>query len=70
MQGRLAQRQLLEAPFLRGELDEPTLAALREFQKQAGLPPVGLPSYASVRALGLEPDQVFESGDASCGEAP
>lgn len=67
LQRRLVERELLkEANFRRGELDAPTLAALAEAQADAELPVVGIPNYATMLELGLEPTEVFVAGDAAC----
>ena len=69
LQERLVQRQLLAPPYREAELDAPTLAALLELQRRSDLPAVGLPSYATVRALGVEPARVFQAGVARCAGA-
>ena len=38
-------------------------------QRRSDLPAVGLPSYATVRALGVEPARVFQAGVARCAGA-
>ncbi|HEX3904426.1 MAG TPA: peptidoglycan-binding domain-containing protein [Polyangia bacterium] len=63
---RRIQRRLQKKGFLGGErtdgqLDPQTRDALRRFQKQEGLPPTGLPSYETVRHLGLDLDLIFET---------
>lgn len=60
------QRSLQSRGFLHGEqtpgqLDPPTREALRRFQKREGLPPTGLPSYETVRHLGLDLDSIFHT---------
>jgi hypothetical protein len=67
IQERLVARELLAAPYREGELDRATIGALLELQRRSELPPVGLPSYATVHALGIDPAQVFVSGSARCG---
>jgi hypothetical protein len=66
----VARGVLREQTYRPGELDESTLTAVREFQEQVELPAVGLPTYSTVRALGLDVDAVFTSGDAVCEAAP
>lgn len=51
-----------------GELESATLAAIIALQKQADLPPVGLPTYSTVEALGLDPRLIFTTGDPNCEE--
>lgn len=51
-----------------GELESSTLAAIIALQKQADLPPVGLPTYSTVEALGLDPRLIFTTGDPNCEE--
>lgn len=69
IQQRLVARELLSPPYSDDELDQATLEAILELQRRAELPRVGLPSYATVRALGIDPAQVFASGSARCGGA-
>ena len=69
MQRALVARELLSAPYRDGQLDRPTLEAILELQRRSELPAVGLPSYASVRALGIDPSDVFVSGSSGCGGA-
>jgi hypothetical protein len=49
-----------------------TEEALRRFQRDKELPATGMPDHATVRALGLDPDDVFRraspSGEGSGGE--
>src|SRR5690606_6113024 len=65
---RLVQRRLVEESLLAdgryrvGRLDEATLGAVLAFQERADLPAVGLPTYATVEALGLDLDAVFLTG--------
>lgn len=67
IQERLLDRGLLDAgAFHPRELDEATLEAIADLQKEEGLAEVGLPTYGTVRALGLEPSAVYITGDASC----
>jgi hypothetical protein len=67
VQRRLVEEDLLDADaFDRGLLDEPTLDAIRALQRREELPDVGLPTYATVRALGIDLDDVFLTGDPRC----
>lgn len=67
VQTALVDAQLLAAGAYReGELDEATISAISELQEREQLPAVGLPTYATVRALGLELEEVFRSGEATC----
>lgn len=43
-----------------GKLDARTQAALRAFQKEQKLPETGLPDYATLKKLGIKPDELFE----------
>lgn len=42
-----------------GKLDDPTVAALADFQERKGLAKTGSPDHETVRRLGLDPDQVL-----------
>lgn len=67
IQQKLEQEGLLASGEYRPlELDAATLRALLEFQRQRELPAVGLPTYGTVRALGLELPAVFLTGGESC----
>lgn len=60
------QRRLKAKGFLRverptGQLDPDTRQALTQYQKSEGLPPTGLPSYETVRHLGLGLDSIFRT---------
>ncbi len=67
IQDRLVQLGLLRpGTFQSGKLDDNTLAALMSLQREKHLPVVGLPTYATVEALGLSPDEVYLSGQADC----
>jgi hypothetical protein len=61
IQLRLKSKGLLTAEEVNGQLDPPTREALRKFQKKEGLPATGLPSYETVRSLGLDLDAVFHT---------
>lgn len=59
IQERLRALDLLPAGHRTGQLDPETREALRRYQKRAGLPATGLPSYETVRSLGLSLDAIF-----------
>jgi len=61
IQRRLAEKGFLDGQQTDGQLDPPTRAALRKFQKHEGLPPTGLPSYETVRHLHLDLDSIFQT---------
>ena len=61
IQERLRDRHLLAAAECTGQLDATTREAIRRFQKAEGLPVTGLPSYETVRHLGLDLDAVFRT---------
>src|SRR5215218_5442097 len=52
-------KQGLGGRFTRGELDEATTASLRKLQEQRDLAQTGLPDRATLKALGLDPDDVY-----------
>ncbi len=60
IQEKLASDGLLKSEK-RGELDEPTRAALRRFQDSHDLPATGLPDHETIRRLGLDPNDLFSS---------
>jgi hypothetical protein len=62
IQRALRARGLLDEKARVSGLDDATRAALRSFQMKRGLPATGLPSYSTVRALGLRVDEVFVHG--------
>jgi hypothetical protein len=62
IQRRLVDLHLLRSGDVSGRLDDPTMAALREFQSRAGLAETGLPSYATADRLGLPLSRVFRAG--------
>jgi hypothetical protein len=67
IQDRLVQLGLLRpGTFQSGKLDDNTLSALMRLQREKHLPVVGLPTYATVEALGLAPDEVYLSGQTDC----
>ena len=61
IQRKLQARGFLHGEQTSGQLDQPTRAALRAFQKSEGLPATGLPSYETVRHLDLSLDAVFHT---------
>jgi hypothetical protein len=61
IQRGLKAKGFLHAEHLSGQLDPDTREALRRYQKSEGLPPTGLPSYETVRHLGLSLDAVFHT---------
>ena len=61
IQRRLAEKGFLNGEQTEGQLDPKTREALSRFQKHEGLPPTGLPSYETVRHLGLDLDSVFQT---------
>jgi hypothetical protein len=61
IQRRLQDKGLLHGEQTEGQLDPQTRQALRKFQKREGLPPTGLPSYETVRHLGLDLDSIFHT---------
>ena len=61
IQRRLHAKGFLGAEQRSGRLDPATRQALRRYQKSEGLPPTGLPSYETVRHLGLDLDAIFHT---------
>jgi Putative peptidoglycan binding domain len=61
LQVRLGAKGLLPAEHRTGRLDAETREALRRYQKREGLPATGLPSYETVRHLGLDVDSIFRT---------
>ncbi|HEY8924332.1 MAG TPA: peptidoglycan-binding domain-containing protein [Polyangia bacterium] len=59
IQERLRAKELLPAGHRTGQLDADTRDALRRYQERAGLPATGLPSYETIRSLGLPLDTIF-----------
>ncbi len=45
-----------------GQLDASTERALREFQRRKAMAVTGLPDYDTLRALGLDPKQIYVGG--------
>jgi hypothetical protein len=63
IQRALAERRLL-GKHQRGELDEPTSAAIRKFQKDEGLAQTGFPDRETLRRLGVDPEKAYgRAGD-------
>jgi hypothetical protein len=63
IQRALAERRLL-GKHARGELDEPTSAALRKFQREEGLAQTGFPDRETLRRLGIDPEKAYgRAGD-------
>ncbi|HYG67597.1 MAG TPA: peptidoglycan-binding domain-containing protein [Anaeromyxobacteraceae bacterium] len=58
LQRALADRGLLRG-HRRGELDEPTSAALRRFQEREGLAATGLPDRETLARLGIDPEKAY-----------
>lgn len=58
IQRALARRDLL-GKHVRGELDAPTSAALRRFQKEEGLAQTGFPDRETLRRLGIDPEKAY-----------
>ena len=48
---------------LGSDLDGPTRDALSRFQRSHDLPATGLPDDATIRKLGLKPEEIFRSGN-------
>lgn len=70
VQRALIQRGLLSKDArVPGELDSATLEAIAELQRANDLPVVGLPTYATLRLLDIEPDEVLRTGDPRCDKA-
>lgn len=61
IQDRLRERELLKGDTSSGHWDEPTRTAMREFQRDNGLPATGMPDDVTVGKLGLKPGDVFRS---------
>lgn len=61
IQDQLRERNLLKGDASSGRWDEPTRTAMREFQRDNGLPATGMPDDVSVGKLGLKPGDVFRS---------
>lgn len=61
IQERLRGRGLLPSSHRTDQLDVETRAALRRFQQREELPATGLPSYETIRHLGLELDVIFRT---------
>jgi peptidoglycan hydrolase-like protein with peptidoglycan-binding domain len=61
MQDKLMQRGYLGKGQLSGRIDGSTIKALRDFQRDRGLPATGIPDDLTVRKLGLRPEDVFRA---------
>ncbi len=61
LQDKLIGRGLLDPSDRSQELDGKTEKALRDFQRDQGLPATGTPDDLTVRKLGLDPASVFRS---------
>ena len=48
-----------------GDIDAPTVAALRKFQSDEGIARTGNPDHETVRRLGLDPDALFRKSTPS-----
>jgi Putative peptidoglycan binding domain len=62
IQNRLARDGALPSDQITGEPNAATTGALVRFQRDHNLPATGAPDNATVRKLGLRPDDVFTSG--------
>ena len=69
LQLRLYDKGFLPAGHDNGQLDAGTREALRSYQKSEGLPTTGLPSYETVRHLGLDLDTIFRTVTPSASQA-
>jgi hypothetical protein len=63
IQDALRERGLLEGEVKRGDLDVPTSVALGRLQAERDLARTGQPDRATLEALGLEPQDVFQRRD-------
>jgi peptidoglycan hydrolase-like protein with peptidoglycan-binding domain len=61
LQDKLIARGYLDKTARSGKLDGKTKRALREFQREQGLPATGTPDDLTVEKLGLSPDDLFRS---------
>jgi hypothetical protein len=67
VQARLVEEGMLAAgDYREGALDAATIAAIMDLQRREDIPTVGLPTYSTVRALGIELDEAFRTGDETC----
>lgn len=66
LQRALRQRGI-DAP-VSGAFDRPTEEALRVFQRESGLAETGMPSMATLRALGLDPAAIYSSTEPARGQ--
>ncbi len=58
VQKTLADRGLLKA-HREGELDAPTTAAIRRFQREQGLAETGFPDRVTLKDLGIDPEHAY-----------
>jgi hypothetical protein len=65
IQDALKHHGVLTGDYKRGELDNPTAAAIRKFQANHHLAETGVPDHQTVRALGLDVDRVFKPAPGS-----
>lgn len=70
MQQQLVARDLLTSQQVSGNLDGPTRDALLELQVAEKLAQTGLPNYKTVRALGLEPADIFLNQEPMAEKTP
>lgn len=68
VQRALIVRELLPPRHGSGNLDAATRRALRAFQRGQRLPETGLPTYRTVRSLGLDPAEIFLEKEALAAE--
>ncbi len=61
IQDRLMARGYLHRDTRTDELDGPTEKALRDFQRENGLPATGIPDDLTVKKLGLSPKDLFRA---------
>jgi hypothetical protein len=68
IQAKLVARGYLDKDQTSDTLDDRTRHALREFQRESGLPATGLPDDATVTKLGLDPGRTFRSAESGAGD--
>jgi peptidoglycan hydrolase-like protein with peptidoglycan-binding domain len=68
IQEALAKRGLL-GRHARGELDDPTSAALRKFQEKEGLAATGMPDRETLLRLGVSAEKAYGREGEGSGEA-
>jgi hypothetical protein len=69
VQRALARRGLL-GEHQAGEIDEPTSRALERFQRAQGLASTGFPDRATLRRLGIDPEQAYRAAHRPHPERP